>query len=712
MAKRKAKLNKRNNKNKKPIYFPKKVKRWMFGILLILLAVIIGLSFFGKSGKAGEFFLKWSCFLIGDITFVLPLFLILAALIILKSKIIHFQKVSPKLIILAIFILIFGISGFLGTFNEQTKPGGLFGYSISYPFLKFFGEIATQIIFGAVAIIGFLIFWYFLSPYFQAEQKILPSQVKEKIKEEKPLIKRIFKKISQPKFKVKKVPLTIKESLVSEQEKKLQFKTKPIEVSKVSGYKFPTLNLLEPDYGIPNSGDIKENSVIIKRTLGNFGIEVEVLEINIGPTVTQYALKPAENVKLSRITALSNNLALGLAAHPIRIEAPIPGRSLVGIEVPNKIRSQVRLKSLLSHSHFQGSKSSLLFALGRDVAGNPIFADLSRMPHLLVAGSTGTGKTVCLNDIILSLLYKNEPQMLRFILIDPKRVEFSVYNELLHLLGPVVYDAQKTIDVLAWLTSEMERRFDILSEYKVKDIASYNKIMIQAQNQKENLKPLPYIVLIIDELADLMAAKGREVESGIVRLAQMARAVGIHLIVATQRPSVEVITGLIKANITSRIAFQTASQIDSRTILDMAGAEKLLGLGDLLFISSEISKPKRVQGALVSEKEIKKVVNYIKTQGPKLKEDIISKDLSESLLKSETFKKDFSGFYDQDPLYQEAKQVVLEANKASASLLQRKLRIGYARAARLIDMLEESGVVGPADGAKPRQVYSQEQENG
>ena len=331
-------------------------------------------------------------------------------------------------------------------------------------------------------------------------------------------------------------------------------------------------------------------------------------EINVGPTVTQYALKPAEGVKLSKITSLSNDLALALAAHPIRIEAPIPGKSLVGVEVPNKIRARVRLRNLIENANFQKSPSHLTIALGQDVSGNPIYADLSRMPHLLVAGSTGTGKTIFLNNLMLSLLYRSSPEILRFILIDPKRVEFPVYNELPHLLSPVIYDANRTVNAFKWLTGEMERRFDVLSLAKSRDITSFNEKV----TEKDDV--LPYIVVVVDELADLMAAKGKEVEAGIVRLAQMSRAVGIHLVIATQRPSVEVITGLIKANITSRISFQVASQIDSRTVLDMAGAEKLLGLGDLLYLSAELGKPRRIQSAFVSEKEVKRVVDYIKSK--------------------------------------------------------------------------------------------------
>jgi S-DNA-T family DNA segregation ATPase FtsK/SpoIIIE len=402
-------------------------------------------------------------------------------------------------------------------------------------------------------------------------------------------------------------------------------------------------------------------------------------------------------------------LALALAAHPIRIEAPIPGKPLVGIEIPNKIRTKVRLRNLISFPEFQNQPANLSIVLGRDVAGDAIFTDLGKMPHLLVAGATGTGKTIYLNSLILSLLYRNSPEILRFILIDPKRVEFPVYQELPHLLTPVIYDPQKTVIVLKWLTSQMERRFEILAEAKTRDIALYNEIVLKQGNHL-----MPYIIFIIDELADLMAARGKEIEAGIVRLAQMARAVGIHLVVATQRPSVEVITGLIKANITSRIAFQVASQVDSRTILDTGGAEKLLGLGDLLYLSAETVKPKRIQGAYVSEKEVKRVMEFFKKKGlPPIFKNDLEESLKTELEKAETgeiSEKGESFFEGEDPLYEEAKRLVIRSRKASASLLQRYLRIGYARAARLIDILEEKGVVGPGEGAKPREVYFQEGE--
>jgi S-DNA-T family DNA segregation ATPase FtsK/SpoIIIE len=675
---------------------PEEVKKGIGGIIILLIAIIIALSFFELAGIAGKALRTGLAFLIGKTIFFLPLILVISGLVFFSTK---YKKFFYPLL-LAILISIVGISGIIESFSQKAKSGGWLGYLIVSSFSKLFGILVTQIIFGAVIVVGFLIFWQLIktSNLFQAKEKVeeAPSGVLTKPS--------FIKKIFTPSFKVKEIEKTPFQEIKVATPSFPELKTREIESKTLFPYQSPPLDFLETEKGLPGAGDVRINAAIIKKTLENFDIPVEMAEINIGPTVTQYTLKPAEGVKLSKITALSNDLALALASHPLRIEAPIPGKSLVGIEVPNKVRAQVRLRNLMENSIFQKSPSHLTIVLGKDVSGNPVYTDLGRMPHLLVAGSTGTGKTIFLNNLILSLIFRNSPEILRFILIDPKRVEFPIYNELPHLLAPVIYDATKTVNALKWLIGEMERRFDVLSEAKARDIIIYNKEMI------EKGEIMPYIVLIVDELADLMAAKGKEVEVGIVRLAQMARAVGIHLVVATQRPSVEVITGLIKANITSRITFQVASQVDSRTVLDMAGAEKLLGLGDLLYLSAEIGKPKRIQASYVSEKEVRKVVNFIKSKSiietEKITGEIenqLAEDLGKTLELPESELGDFYG--GDDPLYEEAKRVVIEARKASASLLQRRLRVGYARAARLIDMLEGRGVVGPGEGAKPRTVF-------
>jgi S-DNA-T family DNA segregation ATPase FtsK/SpoIIIE len=463
--------------------------------------------------------------------------------------------------------------------------------------------------------------------------------------------------------------------------------------AKIKNYVAPPVKLLASSLEKPTVGDLRANANIIKRTLDSFSIPVDMGEINVGPTVTRYTLKPAEGVKLTRITALNQDLALALAAHPVRIEAPIPGHSLVGIEVPNKAAALVRLGSLVAYPEFQKSHP-LSFVLGRNVSGEPVFANIDKMPHLLIAGATGSGKSIMIHSLITSLLFKNSPEMLRLILIDPKRVELTTYENIPHLMSPVITENKKAMSVLRWAISEMDRRYELLLQAGARDVKGYN----------QRSEKIPYLLIVIDELADLMASYGREVESSIIRLAQMSRATGIHLAVSTQRPSVEVITGLIKANITSRIALQVASQVDSRTILDTSGAEKLLGSGDLLFVSSEHSKPRRIQGAYVTEEEVKKVCAFIKENNKPEEEGVEEIDFEENgkpqaILDLDDYSEDSS-----DELYDEAVRVVKEAKKASASLLQRRLKVGYARAARLLDIMEEKGIVGPGEGAKPRKV--------
>jgi len=663
--------------------FPAKAKRQILASFIILISVIIFLSFFKAAGAGGNAFFNFLFYWIGQAIYFIPL-----VFIVLGISVLYIPKkfLGGKIVALLIFII--GLSGLLTVLNIKSISGGVLGRNLSFPLIQNFGVLVASAAFFILTVLGISISWYLISPYLFVKEEEKETAVSKAIK----------KVISFPQFKVSKIEG--EERLIpqkSESGKKESVST-PISVSSKQ-FILPPLDLLLSDGEKAHSGDIKQNALIIKKTLENFGIEVLMDEVNIGPTVTQYTLKPAEGVKLSKITGLSNNLALALAAHPIRIEAPIPGKSLVGIEVPNKVRSKVRLRALLNTPDFQKAASKLTFVLGRDVAGNPFYGDLARLPHLLVAGATGTGKTIFLNSFILSLLYQNSPQDLRFILVDPKRVEFPVYNDLPHLLCPVVLDHDRATNALKWMVQEMERRFSVLFEARAKDIISFNE-----KARKKNEPVLPYIVLIIDELADLMAARGKEIEASIVRIAQMARAVGIHLVLATQRPSVEVITGLIKANITSRISFQVATQFDSRTVLDMAGSEKLLGLGDMLYISAEIIKPKRIQGAFVSEEETKNVVSWIiKQQKPDLylKENDLASGLEESMEKA-AGTASFDG--ERDSLYEEAKQIVLEHRRASASLLQRRLSIGYARAARLLDTLESEGVIGPAQGAKPRRV--------
>jgi S-DNA-T family DNA segregation ATPase FtsK/SpoIIIE len=485
-------------------------------------------------------------------------------------------------------------------------------------------------------------------------------------------------------------------------------------IKKFSGsYVPPPLTLLEKDKGKPNIGDMKGNMNIIQRTLLTFGVSVEMDEVTIGPTVTRYALKPAQGVKLSRIVGLQNELALALSARTIRIEAPIPGKSLVGIEIPNKVKSTVGLATLLADDKFQNSQKPLTVALGRGLSGKAIFGNLAKMPHILVAGTTGSGKSVTIHSLITSLLYRNGPEDMQFIMVDPKRVELTLYNKIPHLLTPVITEAKKTILALKWAAREMDRRYDILQAESVQNIESYHaNVYEKAKKNGEDAERMPYIVIVIDELADIMQTYPRELESAIVRLAQMSRAVGIHLILSTQRPSVNVITGLIKANIPTRIALQVSSQIDSRTIIDQGGAEKLLGAGDMLYSCAEVPNPERLQSAFISEEEVKKVVEYLKRayidEIPNTIELSGSIDKGGSSLFTDSIG---GGGSDDDDLYEDARTIVIEAGKASTSYLQRKLGVGYARAAKLIDMLEERGVVGAGNGAKPREVLEKAVDN-
>lgn len=447
------------------------------------------------------------------------------------------------------------------------------------------------------------------------------------------------------------------------------------------------LELLQEHGSDGKSGDIDRNTEIIRRTFENFGIDVEMVGVRVGPTVTQYALRPAEGVKLSRIVALHNDLALALAAHPIRIEAPIPGRSLVGVEVPNQKVGQVCLRELIDSKVFKHRKTNFTAPLGKDVSGLVNSVAVDKAPHMLVAGATGSGKSVCLNTIILSLLYQNGPDDLKLIMVDPKRVEMGVYAGIPHLLIPPITKVEEAINALKWAVREMERRLDHLAKQGTRDIDAYNA------KCKDRM---PKIVIIIDELADLMSQNKRDVEAVIVRISQMARAAGIHLVLATQRPSVDVITGLIKANIPTRIAFAVASQVDSKTILDQAGAEKLLGRGDMLLTTPQISKPKRLQGAFVSDDEIDRVVSFLKQQGEPDYNHQITEDTRTG---GTAFSAD-----DSDAMLDEAIEIVIETGKASTSYLQRRLKVGYSRAARMIDLMEQLGVVGEGNGARPREV--------
>ncbi|MCR4281024.1 MAG: DNA translocase FtsK [Candidatus Kaiserbacteria bacterium] len=692
--------------------------RGVSAIFLIAVAIFLILSKFQVGGMAGGIIYTYLSMLLGIGYFLLPVSLILLAILIFQSFERHFGIVQM------VSMLVFLLSG-LGMINIGFPgDGGILGAAISKPIVATVDTTATIIFLIAFTIASLIVaFDIHLGAVFASIRERLNNKEGEEDSPQETSLADIQvtglpaedagtaeqdDKESPNKEKAADNPSVISKLWQKNDSMGDGF---PIITATGNAYIPPPISILSKNKGKPEVGDVKANMNIIKRTLQNFGIQVEMDEVSIGPTVTRYAMKPAEGVRLSKIVALQSNLELALAASPIRMEAPIPGKSLVGIEVPNISRTTLGLAPLLSDTMFTQSDKPLLVALGRSITGTPHFADLARMPHILVAGTTGAGKSVAIHDLVVSLLYRCGPERLRFIMIDPKRVELTLYNSIPHLLTPVITDAKKAILAIKWLAKEMERRYNILEAEAVRDIASYHEnvvvVALEKKRTSESEEPLPeampYIVVIIDELADMMSLYPRELESGIVRLAQMSRAVGIHLILSTQRPSVKVITGLIKANIPARVALQVASQVDSRTILDMGGAEKLLGAGDMLFLSGEMSKPRRIQAPFISESEVKKVVAYVARFGEgQLPSEIDFTDTKATDILFSSTIADEAG--DDDDLYQEAKQAVLEAGKASTSYLQRKLRVGYARAARLIDLLEERGVIGPGDGAKPREI--------
>ena len=679
-------------------------KNSIWAVFSFGLVILSGLAFFNKAGAAGEIFSNLARSLFGWGFFLIPLAFLILGVSFIKSvsRKIYTSAILGTLLFVLSFLAIFYILGG-GDFQIRVVQGGYFGAILGFPALKAFGFIASFI-----ALLLLLLVSLLTALNISIVGLIFKKKEKEEYLQDKVVIKRgteiiDAKEDSRPKQEpAKGIAAPIRKN-PGDEDKEFVLK-----LSKSGKWALPPMDLLHTDTDQPRSGDINAHVNIIKRTLANFNIEVEMGEVSIGPTVTQYTLRPAVGVKLSKITSLQSDVSLALAAHPIRIEAPIPGKSLVGIEVPNKKFALVGLRNIIEEEEFKKGSAVLPLGLGRDVAGFPVFASMEKMPHLLVAGATGTGKSVCINAIILSLLYRHSPNLLKFIFIDPKRVELTAYNGIPHLITPTIVDPKKAVNAMKWAVKEMERRYELLSESGSRDIFSYNtKLAV-----KKDAQLMPFIVVVIDELADLMASHGRDIEGAIVRIAQMARAVGIHLVVSTQRPSVEVITGLIKANITSRIAFQVASGIDSRCILDGSGAEKLLGRGDMLYQAGDTAKPRRIQGAFVSEKEVKDVVKFIKAQAEQTAanteeegEENTTNNLS---IESDAVIADSRGGSNSgvdDDMYDEAKEVVAQAGKASASLLQRRLRVGYARAARLLDILEEKGVIGPGEGAKPREVF-------
>lgn len=670
----------------------------VLALVLILIAAIAVGGMTGSAGIGGFVVAQGAYALFGVGGFMVPLALGTAGVFLLRNK--RFEATTREIVTGSI-----GIVSLLTLISvTNIHSGGLIGKIFALPLIAGFDTVFASIILFFITVCSFALFFDRtpkLFPFFSALWERIKAAVtrpkevpiEEDFTEQEPVRPHTDEPEPVPQTaKATEVKVTDASSNdeIIDTKRRVTFGT----------YTPPPLSLLEGDRGKANVGDVKANANAIRRTLANFGIEVEMDEITIGPTVTRYALKPAQGVKLSRIVGLQNDLALALAAHPLRIEAPIPGKSLVGIEIPNKTKATVGLAAILGDQAFANAKP-LSVGLGRNIAGKPVFKSIASMPHLLIAGTTGSGKSVTIHAIIASLLYRHGPDDLRFIFVDPKRVELTLYNGIPHLLTPVITDPKKAILSLKWAATEMSRRYDILEGESVRDISSYHKKHAADFDRPDGPDRMPYIVVVIDELADIMQAYPRELESAIVRLAQMSRAVGIHLILSTQRPEVNVITGLIKANVPSRLALRVPTGIDSRTILDTTGAEKLLGHGDTLALV-ESNQPERLQSAYISEDEVKSIVKYLKNAFADDVRDTI--ELSGTVSGEKAMFSDSLEDSEDDPLYEDARACVIEAGKASTSYIQRKLKVGYARAARLMDILEERGVIGPADGAKPREV--------
>ena len=733
---------------KRDLDIPEKVKFWneigpettqtILAIFAILLTILFLLAPFDKAGPVGRWVLFHLTGLFGIGYYLIPIILIMFAVTSIRGIKRHFE-LSKGIGSLVLFVSALGLIHIV-----STGSGGVAGKWIAMPLVSLVSTWASMAILITLVIVSVFII---LEASFTLEQlafwkwfrKDKEGGKNDMDENEEAAIDKAVAAAASPETARKGIDSAAPTKTVAKKDdaKNKKNQTLPltddedgmfspaVQAPLLTPFVPPPLSLLEKDRGKPETGDIKYNANIIKRTLQNFGITVEMDEISIGPSVTRYSLKPAEGVKLSRIVALNNDLSLALAAHPIRIEAPIPGKSLVGIEVPNTAKTTVGLASILSSPDYQDSDKPLLASLGKDITGNSHFCNIGKAPHMLIAGTTGSGKSVAIHALITSLLYRNSPESLKFIMIDPKRVELTLYNKIPHLLTPVITDPKKAILALKWAAKEMSRRYDVLEKNAIRDIDSYHRTVLgPAVKRFKALDPesrgdesalpetMPYLMIVIDELADIMQAYPRELESAIVRLAQMSRAVGIHLIVSTQRPSVNVITGLIKANIPTRVALQVSSQIDSRTILDQMGAEKLLGAGDMLYLGGEMSKPVRLQSAFISESEVKRVVKFLADQ---YKDEIMGEisltapEAGYDAAFNSTIDLGSDSLEDEDELYEAAREAIIAAGKASTSYRQRKLGVGYSRAAKLMDLLEEHGVIGPANGSKPREVTGGEQ---
>lgn len=706
----------------------KNTKNETISIILISFSLlyIFAFIFTGKMGIIGRIIVQTATRAIGLGVYIFPLLLLFWGIILffnykLPNPYHKFFGISFLFIIFLVFIhlrLLLLDNSYSLAMNGA--GGGLLGYYFANSLYLYFGTKGAYLVLISLSLISALflteISYFYIFSNLGNKTKIILNNIYNILKNIGIKISKSLRRREVPEYKeygIDEIPKKIfKIKGIRKKEKKLEEGTifdRDYQISKqepkTDSYQVPPLSLLSDSYAEEKTDtklNIEENVKILESTFTNFGINAKVVGVIQGPTVTRYEIHPAPGVKISKITNLSNDIALSFAVASVRIEAPIPGKNAVGIEVPNRKRINVYLKEILQSSEFQNGKYKLPIALGIDIGGKPIIADLAELPHLLIAGATGSGKSVCINNLILSIIYKLSPKTVKFIMIDPKRVELNIYNGIPHLLIPIITDTNQAIKVLNWAISEMEKRFKMFAEAGVRNLEGYNEYVRNINNDTE---PLPYIIIVIDELADLMLSSPVKAEESLCRLAQMTRATGIHLIIATQRPSVDIITGSIKVNFPSRIAFAVSTQVDSRTILDLNGAEKLLGNGDMLFSPVGAPKPIRAQGAFVIEKEIRNVVSYLMKHcpSPEYEQEVLEYKKSKNMLR-ETEEEE------EDELFNDAVSIIINSKQASISILQRKLRIGYTRAARLIDVMERNGIVGPYDGRNPRKILISNEE--
>ena len=693
-------------------------------VMLILLSLLLVVSWFGVGGPVLQWIDMATVKTIGYTAYALPILLIYLAVETFRAE----ENQLPAVVKFAAILEIVWFSGLFGLMKTASRPnsGGFVGDILNTATLKMVDSAIAVIIYLVLAFITVL-FITQTSPFavFSKLWEMIKSNTKED-DDNRSVMKKAS--IAQPAEEEKKTDLgEIKLNagvpiIDTAKEKKSLLKKvdKPEKVNEEQAlvatrdpnWEAPSLDLLEKNESGADAGDTRQNAQIIHDTLAEFNIEAAMGDINVGPKVTQYTLRPPSGVKLTRITALETNIALNLAAQSLRIEAPIPGQRAVGIEVPNRKAAEVRLRSTLSSKQWAAARDPLSFGIGKDISGQVVVGELGKMPHLLIAGQTGSGKSVMINTLLCSLLYRNSPSDMKLILVDPKQVEMAPYADIPHLLTPVINEPEKTISALKWAVNEMERRYKLLAGEKIRNIKEYNKrlqsrakkIAIADENgnvQEHEDGSMPYIVIVVDEMSDLMMMAKKDVETLIVRLAQKSRAVGIHLVLATQRPSVNVITGLIKANVPARIAFTVSSQVDSITILDQSGAEKLLGQGDMLFYVTSMSKPKRIQGAWVTDDEVNKITDHLRMQmAPQYNDEVVAQPVQLDGKGGVVMDLSEGG----DDKFKDAVRVVVERRKASTSMLQTRLGIGYQRAARIIEEMEERGIIGPQNGSKPRDV--------